>query len=538
MSPWYLYILRCADGSLYSGVTTDLERRVREHNAGAAGARYTRGRRPVALVYSEPMPDRARALRREHEVKVMDRAAKLRLLAGATPEPTVPEPASPKTGFAAFGLIAPIERALAELDYREPTPIQQRAIPPALAGRDLIAAARTGTGKTAAFALPLLHNLNSGAAAGPRRVRALVLAPTRELAEQVGRDLKSYGRHLPLHIAIAYGGIALNPQMRALRRGADVLVATPGRLLDLHGKKALDFADLQTLVLDEADRMLDLGFARDLREIIGLLPRRRQTLLFSATFSDPIRELATGLLHRPLEIDANPRNSAAETVNQWLIPVDRQRKLELFCHLLRKRHWPRVLVFAKTRKRVDELVTSLRYQSIAADAIHGDIAQSARLAALARFQTGTTRVLVATDVAARGLDIRALPLVVNLDLPATPENYVHRIGRTARAGAAGEAISLVSADEAVALTAIETLTGMLLKRREIAGFEPRHRVPVTGPDKRPPSAAALRKAAAGTAVRKKKTRAPASVAAKQRKSAGGRGRRRDAPARKPRDAPG
>ena len=555
-SPWYVYILRCADGSLYSGVTTDLDRRVREHNAGAAGARYTRSRRPVEMAYSECLPDRARALRREYEVKQMDRAAKLRLLASGTPEAASPKPKSAEpastepasaelsstaTGFATFGLLAPLQRALAELEYRAPTPIQRRAIPPALAGRDLIAAARTGTGKTAAFALPLLHRLASGTAAGPRHIRALVLAPTRELAEQVGSDLKNYGRHLPLRIAIAYGGIALNPQMQALRRGADVLVATPGRLLDLHGKNALTFAALQILVLDEADRMLDLGFARDLREIIGLLPRRRQTLLFSATFSDPIRELATGLLHRPLEIDANPRNSAAETVNQWLIPVDRQRKLELFCHLLRKRHWPRVLVFAKTRKRVDELVTSLRYQSIAADAIHGDIAQSARLAALARFQSGATRVLVATDVAARGLDIHALPLVVNLDLPATPENYVHRIGRTARAGATGEAISLVSADEAVALTAIETLTGKPLKRREIAGFEPRHRVPATGPDKRPPTAAAMSKAAADAAVRKgrKQPRAAAGAAPKKSsKPGGGRGRQRTAPARKTRDAPG
>ncbi|MGB5097497.1 MAG: DEAD/DEAH box helicase, partial [Porticoccaceae bacterium] len=446
MSDWYFYLLRCADGSLYSGITTDIERRVREHNQGTAGARYTRGRRPVSLAYSERLPDRAQALRREYAVKRLDRAAKLQLLANATSLPDdLYLPDNDDMSFATLGLIEPLQRALAELEHRTPTPIQRQAIPPVLAGRDLIAAAQTGSGKTASFALPLLQKLSAGTPASSNCIRALVLVPTRELAQQVADNLKTYGRHLSLRITVAYGGTSLNPQMMALRRGAEILVATPGRLLDLCEKNAVKFHELHMLVLDEADRMLDMGFRRELEEILTLLPRRRQTLLFSATFSDAIRELAAGLLDKPQQIDASPRNTTVGTVKQWLIPVDKQRKLELFCHLLRKRHWPRVLVFAKTRKRVDELVTSLKFQNIGTDAIHGDITQAARLAALRRFQAGTVRVLVATDVAARGLDISALPLVVNLDLPVDPEGYVHRVGRTARAGAAGEAISLVCA---------------------------------------------------------------------------------------------
>lgn len=424
--------------------------------------------------------------------------------------------------FQGLGLIDPLLRALGELNHQAPTPIQVQAIPVVLAGRDLIAAAQTGTGKTASFALPLLQMLSEGAPASANRIRALVLAPTRELAQQLRDTLRDHGRYLPLRINVAYGGVSLNPQMMALRRGADILVATPGRLLDLHAKNALKLDQLQVLVLDEADRMLDLGFSQELNRILALLPRRRQTLLFSATFSEGIRELATRLLHNPREIDASPRNSTVAELKQWLIPVDKQRKLELFCHLLRKQRWPRVLVFARTRKRVNELVTSLKYSQVSSDAIHGDIPQSARLAALRRFNAGEVRVLVATDVAARGLDISTLPLVVNLDLPAGPEGYVHRIGRTARAGQGGEAISLVCADEAPLLAAIETLIGKVLPRREIAGFEPRHRVPSTGPNKRLPKAHDAKGARSKTIEKKKKK--------KKKTARSGSGSRSPAPA--------
>jgi superfamily II DNA/RNA helicase len=382
--------------------------------------------------------------------------------------------------FRDLGLDQALLRALDELGFARPTPIQAAAIPAVLAGRDLIAAARTGTGKTAAFGLPLLQRLGEGELPAANNIRSPVLVPTRELAQQVADSLRDYGRNLRLRVIFAYGGVSLNPQMMALRRGADILVATPGRLLDLHGKNAVRFGQLRVLVLDEADRMLDLGFSRELCQIMELLPRQRQTLLFSATFSDAIRGLASGLLHNPLEIDASPRNTTVSSVKQWLIPVDKQRKLELFRHLLRKQRWTRVLVFARTRKRVDELVTSLQFGGVNCAAIHGDITQSTRLATLRRFDAAELQVLVATDVAARGLDISSLPLVVNLDLPISAEAYVHRVGRTARAGQSGTAISLVCADEAPLLAAIETLIGKTVPRREVQGFEPKHRVPATG----------------------------------------------------------
>ncbi len=409
--------------------------------------------------------------------------------------------------FKDLGLIDPLLQALGELKHTTPTPIQVKAIPAVLAGRDLIAAAQTGTGKTGSFALPLLQKLGELPPPEPNGISALVLTPTRELAQQVADDLRDYGRRLPVRVIVAYGGVSLNPQMMTLRRGADILVATPGRLLDLHEKNAVRLGQLQVLVLDEADRMLDMGFSRELDQILALLPRRRQTLLFSATFSDPIRALAKALLHHPLEVDASPRNTAVASVKQRVIPVDKQRKLELFCHLLRRQRWPQVLVFAKTRKRVDELVTSLKYQEVSTAAIHGDIPQHARLAALRRFNAGEVRVLVATDVAARGLDIEALPLVVNLDLPIAPEGYVHRIGRTGRAGQEGEAISLVCADEATQLAAIESLIGKMLPRREIDGFEPKHRVPATGPNKRPPPAPDAKPAKTKAGKKKKKAAA-------------------------------
>ncbi|MCQ4346206.1 DEAD/DEAH box helicase [Pseudomonas stutzeri] len=382
--------------------------------------------------------------------------------------------------FASLGLIEPLLRALEALDYQTPTPIQRQAIPAVLKGRDLLAAAQTGTGKTAGFALPLLQRLvTEGPQVAPNSVRALVLAPTRELAEQVHESFRAYGQHLPLRTLAAYGGVSINPQMMRLRKGVDVLVATPGRLLDLYRQNAVRFDQLQALVLDEADRMLDLGFARELNELFVILPRRRQTLLFSATFSESIRQMAKVLLRDPLSLEVAPRNSAAQTVKQWLVPVDKKRKGELFCHLLESRRWGQVLVFVKTRKGVEQLVGELQQLGVSADAIHGDKPQPARLRALERFKAGEVQVLVATDVAARGLDIVELPLVVNFDLPIVAEDYVHRIGRTGRAGASGEAISLVCADEVQQLAAIEALIRQLLPRRDEPGFVPDHRVPQT-----------------------------------------------------------
>ena len=382
--------------------------------------------------------------------------------------------------FASLGLIDALLSALDTLGYKTPTPVQTRAIPAVLAGRDLMAAAQTGTGKTAGFALPLLQRLTmEGPQVASNSVRALVLAPTRELAEQVHESFREYGKHLPLRTAVAYGGVSINPQMMKLRKGVDVLVATPGRLLDLYRQNAVKFNQLQTLVLDEADRMLDLGFSRELDAIFAVLPRHRQTLLFSATFSDAIRAMAGALLLDPLNIEVSPRNTTVKAVKQWMVPVDKKRKAELFSHLLKKKRWGQVLVFVKTRKGVEQLVATLLAQGVSADSIHGDKPQPARLRALERFKAAEVRILVATDVAARGLDIDDLPQVVNFDLPIVAEDYIHRIGRTGRAGATGEAISLVCADEVQQLSAIETLTRQTLQRIEERGFEAEHRVPIT-----------------------------------------------------------
>ncbi|MFF7706157.1 DEAD/DEAH box helicase [Pseudomonas sp. NPDC007930] len=382
--------------------------------------------------------------------------------------------------FASLGLIDPLLRALATLGYTEPTAVQQKAIPAVLAGRDLMAAAQTGTGKTAGFALPLLQRLTlEGAKVAANSVRALVLVPTRELAEQVHNSVREYAVNLPLSTYAVYGGVSINPQMMRLRRGVDVLVATPGRLLDLHRQNAIKFNAVQVLVLDEADRMLDLGFAEELRAVYAALPKRRQTLLFSATFSDNIRLLAGQMLNEPLSVEASPRNVAASTVKQWVVPVDKKRKADLFCHLLKAKRWKQVLVFAKTRNGVDQLVERLQAQGYAADGIHGDRPQATRQRALDQFKAGEVAILVATDVAARGLDIEDLPQVVNLDLPINPEDYIHRIGRTGRAGNTGEAVSLVCADEVEQLAAIERLTRITLKRVDEPGFVPDHRVPET-----------------------------------------------------------
>ncbi|KQV13133.1 DEAD/DEAH box helicase [Pseudomonas sp. Root329] len=382
--------------------------------------------------------------------------------------------------FATLGLIEPLLRSLETLGYQTPTPVQAQAIPAVLAGRDLMAAAQTGTGKTAGFALPLLQLLAmEGPKVASNSVRALILVPTRELAEQVHEAVRQYAENLPLSTYAVYGGVSINPQMMKLRKGVDVLVATPGRLLDLYRQKALKFNQLQTLILDEADRMLDLGFSEELGNIYRVLPKQRQTLLFSATFSDAIRLLAGQMLNDPLSIEVSPRNVAASTVKQWVVTVDKKRKPELFIHLLRKGKWKQVLVFAKTRNGVDALVEKLQGLGINADGIHGDKPQATRQRALDRFKASEVQILVATDVAARGLDIEDLPLVVNFDLPIVAEDYIHRIGRTGRAGATGQAISLVCADEVNLLSAIETLTRQTLPRQMEHDFEPEHRVPDT-----------------------------------------------------------
>lgn len=384
--------------------------------------------------------------------------------------------------FADLGLIEPIVRTLNALDYQSPTPVQAQAIPAVLKGRDVLAAAQTGTGKTAGFVLPLLQILmQQGAQVSANSVRALIVVPTRELAEQVQQSVARYAQGLPLRSYGVYGGVSINPQMMALRKGVDLLVATPGRLLDLYRQNAVKFNQVQALVLDEADRMLDLGFAKELDELFSAIPKKRQTLLFSATFSDAIRQMASELLRDPLSISVTPRNTAAKSVKQSVIPVDKKRKSELFLHLLQSRRWQQVMVFAKTRKGVAELEALLLSEGISADSIHGDKPQPSRLRALERFKAGEVQVLVATDVAARGLDIHEMPLVVNLDLPIVAEDYVHRIGRTGRAGATGEAISLVCADEVELFAAIETLIQQTLKRVEEPDFSPEHRVPITAP---------------------------------------------------------
>ena len=382
--------------------------------------------------------------------------------------------------FASLGLIAPLRQALETLGYKIPTPIQAQAIPAVLAGRDLMAAAQTGTGKTAGFALPILQRLSvSEEKVASNAIRVLVLVPTRELAEQVHASFRQYGEHLAVSTYAAYGGVSINPQMMRLRRGVDVLVATPGRLLDLFRQNALKLSKVETLILDEADRMLDLGFAEELATVFAALPKQRQTLLFSATFSDEIRGMAKARLRDPLSIEVSPRNSTVKNIKQWVVPVDKKRKTELFIRMLKDRKWGQVLVFVKTKRGVDELVGLLLAKRIKVDAIHGDKPQTARLRALESFKAGEVQILVATDVAARGLDIDDLPQVVNFDLPIVAEDYIHRIGRTGRAGATGEAISLVCADEAPLLAAIEMLIKETLSRDEEPGFEPDHRVPLT-----------------------------------------------------------
>ncbi|MDN3640730.1 DEAD/DEAH box helicase [Simiduia curdlanivorans] len=387
--------------------------------------------------------------------------------------------------FADLGLSAPILEAVAEQGYETPSPIQVQAIPAVIAGKDVMAAAQTGTGKTAGFTLPILERLIKGNRAPANHVRVLVLTPTRELAAQVGESVANYGKHLPLRSAVVFGGVSINPQMMQLRKGVDVLVATPGRLLDLYSQNAVKFSHLEMLVLDEADRMLDMGFIHDIKRILKLLPDRRQNLLFSATFSDEIRTLAKGLVHNPVEIDVAPRNTTVETVKQWLSPVDKGKKTALLIHLVKQHNWHQVLVFSRTKHGANKIAKQLEDAGINSAAIHGNKSQNARTKALAEFKTNKVRVLVATDIAARGIDIDQLPQVVNFDLPNVPEDYVHRIGRTGRAGASGQAVSLVSADEIKQLQDIERLIQQVIEREVVPGFEAANAVPETKLNTRP-----------------------------------------------------
>jgi ATP-dependent RNA helicase RhlE len=366
-------------------------------------------------------------------------------------------------------------RAVAEQGYTQPTPIQAQAIPVVLAGRDLLGAAQTGTGKTAGFALPLLQRLSGGANAShsPARhpVRALIVTPTRELAAQVEESVRVYGKYTSLKSALVYGGVGMQPQVDALRRGVDVLVATPGRLLDHVQQKTVDLRQVQILVLDEADRMLDMGFIHDIRRILALLPAQRQNLLFSATFPDEIRKLAASFMKNPATVEVARRNTPAELVAQVAHPVQADQKRQLLAHLVKSNDWRQVLVFVRTKHGANRLAQQLMREGIEADAIHGNKAQNARTRTLAQFKAGSLRVLVATDIAARGLDIEALPHVVNYDMPHVAEDYVHRIGRTGRAGVEGEAVSLVSPEERPLLAAIERLMNRKVESRTVTGFQ-------------------------------------------------------------------
>ncbi|HYB49525.1 MAG TPA: DEAD/DEAH box helicase [Burkholderiaceae bacterium] len=377
--------------------------------------------------------------------------------------------------FANLGLSDALVRAVADAGYTQPTPIQSQAIPVVLSGADLLAGAQTGTGKTAAFVLPVLHMLDtpaSGAQRSARKVRCLVLTPTRELAAQVEESVRTYGRHSNLSSCTVFGGVSIRPQIDRLRRGVDVLVATPGRLLDHCAQRTIDLSGVQILVLDEADRMLDMGFLPDIKRILAILPKRRQNLLFSATFSDPIRALADSLLNAPKHIQVTPRNSTVDAVTQTVHPVDAARKADLLVHLVQQGSWFQVLVFTRTKHGANKLAARLEKSQVPAQAIHGNKSQNARTRALADFKSGKLQVLVATDIAARGLDIDQLPHVVNFELPHVPEDYVHRIGRTGRAGANGEAISLVSAEENGRLRDIERLIRRSIARAVVPGFEP------------------------------------------------------------------
>ena len=378
--------------------------------------------------------------------------------------------------FTDLGLAEPLLRAVREHGYETPTPIQVQAIPAVLKGGDLLAGAQTGTGKTAGFVLPMLQRLMESPpkkdARGRAVIRCLILTPTRELAAQVEESVRTYGKHVPLTSMVIFGGVGMSPQVDRLRKGVDILVATPGRLLDHHQQRTLDLSHVEIFVLDEADRMLDMGFIHDIKKVLAALPVKKQSLLFSATFSDEIKALADKLLNQPALIEVARRNQTAETIAQKMHPVGRERKKELLAHLIKSGDWHQVLVFTRMKHGANRLTDYLNDQGITAMAIHGNKSQTARTKALADFKTNDLQVLVATDIAARGIDIDQLPHVVNFEMPNVPEDYVHRIGRTGRAGALGEAISLVCLDEEVFVKDIERLIKRSIPRETVPGFEP------------------------------------------------------------------
>ncbi len=374
--------------------------------------------------------------------------------------------------FNSLGLSDALLKAISKKGYTTPSPIQQKAIPAILEGKDVLASAQTGTGKTAGFTLPILQILSQGKQLSHRPVRALILTPTRELAAQILANLKEYGTFLDLRSTVIFGGVNQKPQVAQLRNGIDILVATPGRLIDLQNQGLISLSKVEVLVLDEADRMLDMGFLRDIERILKVLPAKRQNLLFSATFSKDIKKLAMGILHNPVHVEATPENTTVDAIIQKIYPCAKQKKTELIIKLISEGNWKQVLVFTRTKQGANKLTEAMISAGIKAAAIHGNKGQGARTRALAGFKDGTLTALVATDIAARGLDIPLLPHVINFELPNIPEDYVHRIGRTGRAGASGEAISLVSPDETVFLRDIEKLVGLKLPKEQIPGFEP------------------------------------------------------------------
>lgn len=387
--------------------------------------------------------------------------------------------------FSDLNLCKEITDAVLEKGYTVPTPIQEQVIPHILAGKDVMAAAQTGTGKTAGFVLPILDLIHDKPAIKPRQVRALILTPTRELAAQVDENVQAYGAKMNLSTAVVFGGVTINRQKQRLSRGVDILVATPGRLLDLYNQKMVAFSQLEIFVLDEADRMLDMGFIKDIRKIMTLLPIKRQTLLFSATFSKVVRELAKGIVQNPIEVSVTPPNSTVEAITQIVYPVEKKEKPLLLEALIKEGGWAQVLVFCRTKHGTDKLTRILNKKGIKAAAIHGDKRQGARTRALEQFKALKINVLVATDIAARGLDIDQLPHVVNFDLPNLPEDYVHRIGRTGRAGAKGHAVSLVCLDEFEYLVDIEQLIQQIIPRQTIEGAVSHHELPASSLEKKP-----------------------------------------------------
>lgn len=381
--------------------------------------------------------------------------------------------------FNSLGLSPALLKAISKKGYDQPSPIQEKAIPVILERKDVLASAQTGTGKTAGFTLPMLQILAQGQHLRHRPVRALVLTPTRELAAQVFANVKEYGEFLDLRATVIFGGVNQKPQVSQLRQGVDILVATPGRLLDLIGQNVLSLSKVEILVLDEADRMLDMGFLRDIERIMKLLPPRRQNLLFSATFSKEIKKLANGILHHPVQVEATPENTTVDSINQKVYRVSKAKKTSLIINLIIEGNWKQVLVFTRTKHGANKLCKKMVSAGITAAAIHGNKSQGARTKALAGFKNNSISVLVATDIAARGLDIPLLPHVVNFELPNISEDYIHRIGRTGRAGASGEAISLVCGEEMDYLKDIEKLTGLKIPNKILEGFEPDPNEPTT-----------------------------------------------------------